>query len=152
MTTRLARTLEAPCSARSANANGVVWAVQCAQPRRLCVLKSAIKLGFREVPQEPIATERDRLALRKLRARSKTLIAGPLHGVRVRSLHDQIPIAGARLSGGFSRRIREQGIGLKQVRGVAPIKTDAQIESRQDASSQPAWARSQRANAVECGQ
>src|SRR5260370_34939492 len=103
MTTRLARTLEAPCSARSANANGVVWAVQCAQPRRLCVLKSAIKLGFREVPQEPIATEQDRLALAELRARSKTLVAGPLHGLRVRALHDQIPIAEPREAGGCRR-------------------------------------------------
>src|SRR6202011_563830 len=144
MTTRLARTLEAPCSARSANANGMVWAWQCAQPRRLCVLKSAIKLGFREVPQEPIAPERDRLALRKLRARSKTLIAGLLHGDRVRSLHDQIPIAGGRLAGGFFRRIREHGIFLKQVHADDPIETDDRIESRQDSSSQLALARSGR--------
>src|ERR1700730_3260717 len=112
--------------------------------------KSAIKLGFREVPQEPIAPEPDRLALRKLRARSKTLIAGLLHGDRVSSLHDQIPIAGARLAGGFSRRIREHGIGLKQVRGDDPIETDDRIESRQDSSSQLALARSRWPNAAEC--
>src|SRR5262249_34531931 len=58
-----------------------------------CDLKSAIKLGFGKIPQQSIGPERDRFAMRKLRARSETLIAGPLHGVRIRSLHDHIPIS-----------------------------------------------------------
>src|SRR6266851_3898132 len=150
MTTRLAHMLEAPCSARSANVNGVVWRCNAAHLRRLCDLKSAIKLGFGKIPQKSIGPERDRLALRKLRAKSETLIAGPLHGVRIRSLHNHIPISGARLAAGFSRRIREHGIGLEQVRGDDPVETGDRIEPRQDGLSQLALARSRRANAAEC--
>ena len=41
---------------------------------------------------------------------------------------------------GFSPRIREHGIGLKQVRGDDPVETSDRIESRQDGFSQLALA------------
>src|SRR5262245_66336984 len=107
MTTRLAHMPEAPTPHDQPMLTASFGPCKAAHRRGLCDLKSAIKLGFGKIPQESIGPERDRFAMRKLRARSETLIAGPLDSVRIRSLHDHIPISSAWLVAGFSPRTRE---------------------------------------------